>query len=75
VRFVREVRECGLAEDDVFELPIVLKMKTDTVSHRPVVGFALDQFGEGSPLGMALNTCVVRRYPVHLRRIEDVASC
>ena len=43
---VREVRECGLAQGDVFELPIVLKMKTDTVANRPVVGFALDLFGE-----------------------------
>jgi hypothetical protein len=47
---VREVRECGLIQGDVFELPIVLKMKTDTVANRPVVGFALDLFSEWLPL-------------------------
>src|ERR1700722_10858900 len=43
---VREVRECRLTQGDVFKLPIVLKMKTDTVANRPVVSFALDLFGE-----------------------------
>lgn len=43
---VREVGERRLAQGDVFQLPIIFKVKTNMVSNRPVVGFALDLFGE-----------------------------
>ena len=41
---VREVGERRLAQFDVFQLPIILEVKTDVVSNRPVVGFAFDLF-------------------------------
>ena len=47
---VREMGERRLTQGDVFELPIIFKVKTDVVSDGPVVGFALDLFGERLPL-------------------------
>src|SRR5271155_5793415 len=59
---VREVRECGLTQGDVFELPVICQMKTDVVANRPIIGFTLDLFGERLTLGMTLNAGVVRGY-------------
>lgn len=49
-RAIREMREGSLAKGDVFELPIILKVKTAVVPHGPVVSFTLDLFGKGLPL-------------------------
>src|ERR1700719_3360715 len=55
---VREVREGGLAELVLFELPVVLKIFADIVADRPIVIFALDRVGERLALRMALDTGV-----------------
>ena len=47
---VREVGERCLAQGDVVEFPIVLKVKTNVVADGPVVSFTLDLFGERLPL-------------------------
>ena len=47
---VREMGERRLTQGDVFELPIIFKVKTGVVSNGPVVGFAPDLFGERLPL-------------------------
>ena len=47
---IRKVGKGCLTQDDVFEFPEILQMKTDAVAHRPIIGFAFDLFGERLPL-------------------------
>lgn len=42
---VGKVSECRLAKGDVFERPVVLEVKTNVITDRPVIGFALDLLG------------------------------
>src|SRR5258708_2633429 len=39
---IREVREGRLPQGMIFELPVVLEVKTDAIAHRPVVVFSFD---------------------------------
>ena len=71
---VGEMSEIGLAQRDVFELPVVRKMKPDVVADGPVVGFAFDRVGERLALGMALDAGIVRGDVIHLRRIQNVGA-
>jgi len=43
---VREVREARLSQCAVFQLPVVLEMKTNVIADRPIIGLALDLLGE-----------------------------
>ena len=42
---IGKVQKICLPESDVFEFPVVLQFLPNVLTNRPVIGFALDQFG------------------------------
>ena len=71
---VGEMREGGLAELVIFELPEILQIQAHVIADRPVVIFAVDGIRQRAALRVALDAGVVGVHVIQARGIQDVAA-
>jgi hypothetical protein len=71
---IREVRKDGFSQRVVFELLVVSKVETDVITDGQSYALPSILFVERPPLGMTLDTRIVRSGGAHLRGIENVAA-
>src|SRR6202045_2877031 len=71
---VGKVREAGLAQRVLFQLPKILQAQTHMIADRPVVIFAFDGTHRRAPLRMALNARIAGLHIIHSRWTENVGA-
>jgi hypothetical protein len=71
---IRKMRERLLTELVLFQLPVILQIKADIETNRPIVILSFDRARQGAALRMTLDAGVVGLNEIETCRIHDIGA-